>query len=204
MIELRQIHKSFGSHTVIERVNLSVLPGELVVLQAPSGAGKTTLLDIGAGLLRPDRGTRSTNTQHLAYAFQDDRLIPWCTALENVLFALPPFQSVSQAQTLALQWLTRFGLAAVADRKPSELSGGMKRRVNLARAFSVSPQLLMLDEPFAFQDQEQAGEIARAIQECVRHRQSAVLIATHDDLPAVLTPSRVVRSATVPLAFDSL
>ncbi len=150
MLLLQNIAKSFSGHPVLCNISLNLAPGEIVCLGGPSGVGKSTLLEIAAGLLLPDAGT-VRRVCPPALAFQDDALLPWASCLENILYILSAQESLTNRVAKARHWLNAFGLAA--DKFPPELSGGMRRRLNLARAFASERRLLLLDEPFAFLDE---------------------------------------------------
>jgi len=149
-ISLRGISFSYPSQgLLLEDVSLTVRPGEIAVITGESGGGKTTLLKLAASLLRPSGGTM-TRPERIGFVFQDDRLLPWRTGAENA--ALPMvYQGVGRARAHALaSWLlAEAGLAADQGKRPDELSGGMKKRVALARCFARLPDAILMDEPFS-------------------------------------------------------
>ena len=165
-IEVRGVSKSFttpkGTRHVLRDVNLLVEHGEFVSIVGAMGSGKSTLLSILSGLTRADGGTVSiggeplTGIRHDAsYVFQNYSLLPWFTALENVRLAVgaayPDLTRTAQ-QARAQQTLERVGLGNATNRRPGQLSGGMRQRVAIARALATNPQLLFLDEPFGALD----------------------------------------------------
>lgn len=161
MLELDGVGKSYGGKTVIESASLSLAAGEIICLTGPSGVGKTTLLEIMAGTARPDRGTVRRSVE-AALMFQDDVLIPWLTAEETIAYILPPALTHGEEKTRAAFWLEKFGLER--GMHPAAMSGGMRRRLSLARTLAADRPLILLDEPFAFLDERYcriiAGEIA--------------------------------------------
>lgn len=210
-LRLQNIYKSFeregGRHRVLAGVNLMVGEGEMVTLLGRSGSGKTTLLRIAAGYDFPDQGTALWNgapiegpSPHRFVVFQSfDQLFPWRRVNSNISFALRrvyPELSRQEAREKAAYWLEQTGLAHCGDLWPSQLSGGMKQRAALARAFALQPGLLLLDEPFAALD----CMLRRTMQElllslCARHRCS-VLFVTHDIEEALyLSPSPAFLTA---------
>lgn len=180
MVSLIKICKRFGGKPVLADFNLEVKPGETVCICGPSGCGKTTVLEIIAGILKPDGGKRVVGTKSIGYAFQDDCLIPWKTAEENMGFALSSIFPPHRAREQSTAWLKTMGLGEAVNKKPTELSGGMKRRLNLARSFAVEPSLLLLDEPFAFQDSEQIEVIKREITRAKSSRAATVILVSHE------------------------
>lgn len=160
MLELANVGKTFGGKTVIESVNLFLAEGEILCLTGPSGVGKTTLLEIMAGVTRPDRGTVKRRTAP-ALMFQDDALIPWLTAEEAITYIFPPSMPTREQKERAAFWLCALGLAG--DIYPAAMSGGMRRRLSIARTFASGRKCLLLDEPFAFLDAAMCDVVAGAI-----------------------------------------
>lgn len=190
MLNLSGIGKSFGAKCVLADFNLHVRPGELVFLSGPSGSGKTSILEIAAGLLRADVGTRTVSSSHIGYAFQDDCLVPWLSVAENILLVLKPAFSPGVCREKLVSLLADFSLEDVQNKKPGQLSGGMKRRLNIARAFSLEPALLLLDEPFAFQDEAGIERITASILKANSSCGASVIIASHTTLPGSLKAAR--------------
>ena len=140
MLELVDIHKEFDGKKVLDGISLSVAAGECVCLTGASGCGKTTLLRIAAGLETADSGVRNINAKtKIAVLFQEDRLLPWDTALSNIT-------AVGVDADRARYFLKRVGLENEADSYPDELSGGMKRRLSLARMLAYGGDLYLFDE----------------------------------------------------------
>ncbi len=183
MIELLHIAKSRGGKTVLADVNLRVERGAMVGICGPSGCGKTTILEIIAGALAPDGGSRSVSTDRIGYAFQDDCLLPWLTVEENMLFVLSAPHPDTEARSTARRWLAAMGLEDARGKKPLELSGGMRRRLNLARSLAIGPELLLLDEPFAFQDEATIRLLREKIAEAKRG--GATVIAVSHELESL-------------------
>ncbi len=180
MIRLDRVSKSFNGLPVFSGLSLMVHPGEVVGLVGPSGAGKTTLLRLIAGLTRPDSGIVTTAGSRLSYVFQEARLLPWRTALENVVVALRAAGfNQADARNEARLWLKRVGLAQFADYYPAQLSGGMQQRVALARAFAVHPDVLLLDEPFSHLDDGHKQELRDILRRLIRETGVTVVYVTH-------------------------
>ena len=178
MIHLRNIAFHYADAVIVEDLTMELEAGAMLCLYGPSGCGKSTILDLVAGLLPPLAGERRLGSQRLGYAFQEPRLLPWRRVRRNLEIALSAWIPQEKIEAAAGRWLERFGLEEAADKFPAELSGGMARRVNLARAFAIEPEILLLDEPFAFLDGDSAETIRDAIREA--HRQgSTILLVTH-------------------------
>src|SRR6266516_1268920 len=161
-LELKNVNKNFGPHSVLKDVNLGIEKGEFVAIVGFSGAGKTTLINLIAGLLRPDSGTVTLNDLEITapgpdrgIVFQNYSLLPWLSAFENVLLAVNqafPNWAAAKKEQHTQNYLELVNLGAAKDKKPSELSGGMRQRVSLARALAMNPQILLLDEPLSALD----------------------------------------------------
>lgn len=218
-VEIRNVSKSFaaGNSTrhVLEDVNLVVEEGEFVSIVGFTGSGKTTLLSIAAGLLKPDLGHVQIGGKDLSdlsdvhpktsVVFQNYSLLPWFTALENVRLAVeaafPEWdhdRQVSQSKT----YLEKVGLGHAMDRRPSQLSGGMRQRVAIARAFAAEPSLLFLDEPFSALDaltrSKLQQELARLCSEV--NRPVTVLMITNNLDEALLLSDQIVPMTRGPAA----
>lgn len=187
MLELKNICLSFNSKTVLKNLCLSLNDGERIALMGPSGCGKTSLLRIIAGVQPQDSGEMFNSFDRISFVFQEPRLLPWLSAVENVELVL---SGQIPARARAKMWLARFGLADELDKHPNELSGGMRQRVALARAMAYGAPLMLLDEPFKALDE--AAKSA-AIDTISSARDSAVILVTHDAAEAEALGCRIVR-----------
>ena len=190
--------KAFESPPTValEGVEFTVEPGEFVAIVGPSGAGKSTLLNIVAGLdpgyagdVTGTNGAGDGHEHRVGFVFQAPRLMPWLTALENVRLVLP--QEDGSAET-AREILAEVGLQGFEDAYPGQLSGGMQRRVALARAFGVKPLLLLMDEPFASLDEPLAWRLRGGLRDLWRRHRPTVLFVTHDLTEALSLADRVL------------
>ena len=204
MLELRHIHKQFGSRALLRDLSLRIAAGEIVALLGPSGCGKSTLLKMVAGLEPADQGSVWFNGQDItqqpperrgfALMFQDFALFPHLNVLDNVAFGLveqrlPRAEARQQARAM----LGRFGLAAQAHQQVWTLSGGEQQRVALARALITAPLALLLDEPFSALDAELRQSLRDEFRQHIAAAGMATLLVTHDEQEARAMASRAVR-----------
>ena len=179
---------SFGGRPVLHECALSLAAGERLALMGPSGCGKTTLLRLALGLQRPDAGTVENTFLRPAAVFQEPRLLPWRSALENVALVLPGGDA---GRETALRWLERLELGEAAALCPAALSGGMQQRVSLARALAFAPDLLVLDEPFKGMDEALRERVTALVSEALPD--AALLLATHSEEEAEALGCRILR-----------
>ena len=184
-IRVENLCKFYDGKPVLENVTFTAGPGVTCVM-APSGAGKTTLLRILLGLERPDSGSFTSNV-HWSAVFQEDRLLEHLDAMGNLRFVLGPALDEPAANAL----LTELGLGAVAGKPVREFSGGMKRRLALARALLAPSDALALDEPFTGLDEENRVRC----QACVRRAgaEKPVLLVTHDPVDAKSLGASIIK-----------
>jgi ABC-type nitrate/sulfonate/bicarbonate transport system ATPase subunit len=181
LARLAGVTKSLGGKEIIKKASLSLWGGRALALTGPSGVGKTTLLEILAGLTRPDSGGVFLKTE-AALMFQDDAQVPWLTARDNLLFVAPEGIDRSEAVENALKWLDAFELPAGVY--PGAMSGGMRRRLNLARVLYAGRPILILDEPLAFLDESWRERVAERVAAAARGG-AAVALSDHGDLGAL-------------------
>ena len=197
MIQVSDIHKSFGTLEVLKGVNLSVRKGEIVSIIGKSGAGKTTLLQIIGTLDRPDSGSVLINginvlalkdkaladfrNKHIGFIFQFHQLLPEFNTLENVMMpALIARTDYREAQARATQLLTDLGMQERLTHKPAQLSGGEKQRVAAARAMMMSPDVILADEPSGSLDETNKRELHRLLLHMREQYGQTIVIVTHD------------------------
>ncbi len=194
MLTLSELCKDFGPKRIVEQIDLIVAPGEFVVVIGPSGCGKTTLLRLAAGALSPTSGRVENRYLRTASVFQEPRLLPWSTAAENAAFGLKALgRNRSQRRDEAEAILTRLGLGADdLGKRPAALSGGMAQRVAFARALAVSPDLLLMDEPFGALDVGMRRSMQDLTRQEVEKAGTAVLFVTHDIAEALRLASRII------------
>jgi NitT/TauT family transport system ATP-binding protein len=193
--DLRKVFNG-GGRTVIalDRISFEVADQTFVSIVGPSGCGKSTLLNILSGVEVPTAGTaeirNGTNKARVGYVFQAARLLPWRTVMDNMLFV----QSSRTAETREriVHYLDMVGLADVQKAYPAQLSGGMQQRVGIARAFSIEPSALLMDEPFSHLDAINARQLRKELQSIWSTTKKTVLFVTHDVAEAVELSNRVL------------
>jgi len=215
-LEVRNLSKSFpspaGARHVLSGVALDVDQGEFVSIVGTMGSGKSTLLSLLAGLTSPDGGTVVLDGKPVtgvrddaAFVFQNYSLLPWFSALENVRLAVQaafPNETAAEQTRRATEALERVGLGNALDRKPRQLSGGMRQRVSLARAFATEPRVLFLDEPFGALDALTRDTLQQDLAElCAgRERPVTTVMITNSVEEAILLSDRIVPIVTGPPA----
>lgn len=199
-LQVTALGHRFAMTDVLTGIDLSLPAGESIALVGPSGCGKTTLLNLIAGLDVPSEGRIDNRYQRMAYVFQQPRLLPWKTALDNIALGLKAAgRGRREREERASAMGRRLGLAASdLDKFPHQLSGGMQSRVALARAFVLEPDLLLLDEPFSALDVGLKAELYALLLEEVGRRNASLLTITHDLMEAVRLADRILMMAPEP------
>ncbi len=207
-VEIRDLSVRFESFLALDRISLSVAPGEVVALVGHSGCGKSTLLNAVAGLQPASGGAVLCGGRPVsgpgperAMVFQGHALLPWLSCRDNVLLALRPrFRGESSARLRerAEAALAKVGLSGAADRRPAQISGGMKQRVGIARALAIEPEVLLLDEPFGALDALTRGGLQDELARIVEGSGTTVLLVTHDVDEALLLADRVALMSVGP------
>ena len=181
MIALNNINISYGNLKVLENFSISLEKGKVHCIFGASGCGKTTLLNALTGINKLESGEKlSLVNKKFSYVFQEDRLLPWATALENVLFVLRDRYCDEEAKQIAEKYLNIVGLGKFINAYPSELSGGMQRRVSFARALSYRGEVFILDEPFKGLDFKLKTELINYLLESDIKENSYIVFVTHD------------------------
>ena len=221
-IEFDDVSLAFGSDAgnmmALDHVSLTVPRGQITTVVGPSGCGKTTLLRLVAGLLKPSSGrtlcngseVRGLNTG-IGFVTQDSNLFPWATTLSNIEFPLAVRGMPSrERRERAMEWIANIGLSGFENSYPSQLSGGMQKRVSIARAFIYEPEVILLDEPFGALDAQTRMMLHHQLLQLWQKRRMTMLFITHDlveaitlsDQVVVMTkrPGRIKERTRVPLA----
>jgi nitrate/nitrite transport system ATP-binding protein len=209
-LELRGVSKSYGATPVLADINLSIEEGEFVALIGFSGSGKTTLMSILAGLVAPDSGAvvlrgrvASGPGPDRGVVFQSYSLMPWLTVFENVALAVDAVfsgNSARERKARTLKYVQMVGLGHAADRRPMELSGGMRQRVAVARALAMNPEFLLLDEPLSALDALTRAKLQDEIESIWREEKKTVVLVTNDVDEALLLADRIIPLTPGPRA----
>ena len=201
-LEVRNVSKSYGASRVLADVNLSIDEGEFVAIVGFSGSGKTTLISAIAGLVMPDSGEILLNGVPVREAgpdrgvvFQSYSLMPWLTVFGNVALAVDALfaeRSAEERRAQTLKYIEMVGLGHAVDRRPAELSGGMRQRVAVARALAMNPQILLLDEPLSALDALTRTKLQDEIESIWRRERKTVVLVTNDVDEALLLADRII------------
>ncbi|GGL07544.1 ABC transporter ATP-binding protein [Mangrovihabitans endophyticus] len=200
-VRVRELRKEFpgGDPPVvaIEDISFTVDGQEFVSVVGPSGCGKSTLLNILSGIDTATRGqvdiTQNGRPARLGYVFQSARLLPWRSVLDNLLFVQPARGPADRER--CRRYLDMVRLGHTAGQYPGQLSGGMQQRVGIARAFSIEPDLLLMDEPFSHLDAITARSLRRELHDLWQETRKTVLFVTHDVSEAVELSTRILMLA---------
>ena len=211
MLRIEQLAKTYRSRSGRESVALSpvsveIAAGEFLAVIGPTGCGKTTLLKILAGVVAPTSGSAFVDGEPIegpsidrSVVFQNFALFPWLSVLGNVEFGLrSQGLAAGERRSIAAEFLRSVGLADAADKRPSELSGGMKQRCAIARAFAVHPSVLLMDEPFGALDALTRRLMQRELVRIWREHQTTVVFITHSVEEAIYLADRILVMTASP------
>ena len=211
-LQIEGLAKSYpgNAEPVFDQVNVQIERGEFVCIIGHSGCGKTTILNVLAGLETASAGNVFMDGREVAgpslergVVFQGHALMPWLTVRSNIAFAVRskwPDWRAAQVDAQVEKYVALVGLSAALDKKPSALSGGMKQRVGIARAFAIEPKMLLLDEPFGALDALTRGTIQDELMNIVRQTRQTVFMITHAVDEAVLLADRIMLMSNGPQA----
>lgn len=209
VVQFTDVSKRFGGDAAEQKfaaqgLSLHIEQGELVAVVGKTGCGKSTMFNLLIGLIEPTAGKVEVMGKdpfrqfdalagQLAVVFQNDRLLPWRTAVENVAYGLE-LRKMPKAERLAhsMEWLRRLGLDMHADKWPHSLSGGMRQRVSIARAFATNPEILLCDEPFSALDELTAATLRQEFRRLVKETRKTGVFVTHSIREAIDIAERVL------------
>jgi len=213
-LELKNISKTYftkkGKSEILQNISFSMNEGEFVCIVGYSGAGKTTLINLIAGLIEPDEGQVLLNGNPIqgtsldrGLIFQNYSLLPWFTALRNVELAVEqccPTVTKKEIRDRSIRYLEMVKLGHALDRKPSELSGGMRQRVSLARGLAMQPKILLLDEPLGALDALTRAELQEELVRIQEQEKKTILMITNDVDEGILIADRIIPLSAGPAA----
>lgn len=201
ILEFRNVSKGYGSHPVLRHLDLEVQEGEFLAILGFSGSGKTTLINLMAGLVKPDRGEvlfKGAKVEgpgpERGLVFQSYALMPWLSVQGNIALAVDAVhkgKTRAERAALVAKYIAMVGLAHAADRKPAELSGGMRQRVAVARALAMQPEVMLMDEPLSALDALTRANVAAEIEEIWRNDRRTVVLITNDVDEALVLADRI-------------
>lgn len=201
-LELNHVSKAFGGPPVLHGVNLAIERGEFVAIVGYSGSGKTTLINMISGLLTPDSGAVKLNDLEITapgpdrgVVFQNYSLLPWLTVFDNIALAVDqvfPNYSAEKKRQHVEKYIEMVNLTKARDKKPAQLSGGMRQRVSVARALAMDPQILLLDEPLSALDALTRSTLQDEIERIWAVDKKTVVLITNDVDEALLLADRII------------
>lgn len=209
-LELHHIGLSYhtldGEIPALSQVDFSVKKGEFVSLVGPSGCGKSTILNLISGLLKPEEGVITMqgiplekSPVHIGYMLQKDHLFEWRTVYQNVILGLEIQKEMTKENLKFVHsLLENYGLADFRDKRPSQLSGGMRQRAALIRTLALNPPLLLLDEPFSALDYQTRLNVSDDIWNIIRKEKKTAILVTHDIAEAISMSDRVLVFSKAP------
>ncbi|MEY2411068.1 MAG: nitrate/nitrite transport system ATP-binding protein [Verrucomicrobiota bacterium] len=213
-LELKNVSKGYGANgsraEVLRDIDLSISKGEFVAIVGYSGAGKTTLISLIAGLIKPDGGTLTLNDLDITgpgpdrgIVFQNYSLLPWLTVFENIHLAVDqvfPNWTPARKQQHTERHIAMVNLTPARDKRPAQLSGGMRQRVSLARGLAIDPQILLLDEPLSALDALTRATLQDEISRIWQENRKTVLLITNDPDEGICMADRIIPLTAGPSA----
>ena len=208
-IEISKLKKSYDGQSIFDDFSLKLFEDKINCIIGPSGCGKTTFLNILAGLTDYDGGSlNGISKRDISYIFQEDRLIEWLTVKENLHIALKKYYKKSNINNEIENLLDMVGIKNVKNKYPSELSGGMRQRVNIARAFGKPSRILLMDEPFKSLDYKLKYTIIDEFKNILNNKKRLVILVTHDLDEAIYFEGRIFVFGSKPVkvikAFEKI
>ena len=211
VLEVKNVSKAYPNRkgdearVVLRDINLTIEENEFICIVGPSGGGKTTLLNLMAGFERPNaghlyyRGEEITGTSRSrGVVFQEFSLMPWLNVLKNVMFSVDDYLKTSEQKAIAEKYIDMVGLSEFKDQRPSNLSGGMKQRVAIARTLAMEPDVMLMDEPFSALDEQTRKKLDHDILDLWKNDKRTVVFITHNIDEAMFLATRIVMISSSP------
>ena len=193
IVHLENISKNFNDIKILQNISLTIKSNEIICILGPSGCGKSTLLNIISGLIKPDIGKINKKFDKMGYVFQEDRLMPWKTVYENINFVESKYSTDE-----IYQLIDDIGLKDFEHYYPEQLSGGMRQRCSIARAFNYHSELLLMDEPFKSLDYTLVIKMVKQLIKIWKNNKNSILLITHNIDEALLLGNRIVVLSNKP------
>ena len=199
-LEIKNLNKSYAEESIFKNFSLQLSDDKINCIIGPSGCGKTTFLNILAGLIEYESGSlNGISKNDISYIFQEDRLIEWLTVKENLQITLKKYYKKSSLDDEIENLLDIVGIKSVGDKYPDELSGGMRQRVNIARAFGKPSKIMLMDEPFKSLDYKLKYTIIDEFKNILNKKKRLVILVTHDLEEAVYFNGRIFVFGSKPV-----
>lgn len=199
-LEISNLNKSYVEESIFKNFSLKLFDDKINCIIGPSGCGKTTFLNILAGLIEYESGSlNGISKNDISYIFQEDRLIEWLTVKENLQITLKKYYKKSSLDDEIENLLDIVGIKSVGDKYPDELSGGMRQRVNIARAFGKPSKIMLMDEPFKSLDYKLKYTIIDEFKNILDKKKRLVILVTHDLEEAVYFNGRIFVFGSKPV-----
>ena len=211
VLEVKNVSKAYPNRkgdearVVLRDINLTIEENEFICIVGPSGGGKTTLLNLMAGFEKPNaghlyyRGEEITGTSRSrAVVFQEFSLMPWMNVLKNVMFSVDDNLKSSEQKAIAEKYIEMVGLSEFKDQRPSNLSGGMKQRVAIARTLAMEPDMMLMDEPFSALDEQTRKKLDHDILDLWKNNKRTVVFITHNIDEAMFLATRIIMISSSP------
>lgn len=199
-LEISNLNKSYAEESIFKNFSLQLFDDKINCIIGPSGCGKTTFLNILAGLIEYESGSlNGISKNDISYIFQEDRLIEWLTVKENLQITLKKYYKKSSLDDEIENLLDIVGIKSVGDKYPDELSGGMRQRVNIARAFGKPSKIMLMDEPFKSLDYKLKYTIIDEFKNILDKKKRLVILVTHDLEEAVYFNGRIFVFGSKPV-----
>ncbi len=199
-LELQHIGKAYGGITLFDDFSIAFDEGKITCILGPSGCGKTTMLNIIGGIVPPDSGSADGFTgKAISYIFQDPRLLPWKTVRENIGFVLPHDLPEKERKSITDRFISLVELEDFADYYPAKLSGGMRQRVSIARAFAFPSEVILMDEPLKGLDIKLKLNLIRTFSRIWETDRRTVIFVTHDVEESLLLSNEIIVMSRPPV-----
>lgn len=204
-ISVKNLNKAYGNEEIFKNFNLDLYDDKVNCIIGKSGCGKSTFLNIIAGLMEIESGEiQGVSIKDISYIFQEDRLIEWLTVKENLELALKKYYESSIIEEKIDQLLNLVGIDDIKDKYPNSLSGGMKQRVNIARAFGKPSKVILMDEPFKSLDYKLKYTIIDEFKNLLSKEKRMVILVTHDLDEAIYFRGNIIVFSNKPVEINGI